>query len=241
MELTKEKTEASNEQAFSYIEAYEKNIDSNINQIKSYVYQEPAIVLTTLYLTISTIGISYIAFVLLSFGINVLPHVELSDFILSAIHHPQTLLVFIAFFIFAVLLFKFEALFRKKWQWYRKQLNKHHQKNTYKHPALLFALVIFVYLFVSATVQSIDTKKALIAGEQQIFTLHLSSPIFLEGEPNEKLENVQVIANLSKHLWVYQHSSEQVFMVPQENQLLLTPIKEKQLSNDAKKQEIKND
>jgi len=232
MEVAEEKQEVSNEPEFTFIEAYEKQIEASISNVKSYIYKEPAIVFTVIYLAISIIGISYIAFVLLSFNVNVLAHVELSDFILSAIHHPQTLLVFIALFILAVSIFKLEALLRKKWMWYRRQLNRYHKTNHHKYPAFYFSLVIIIYLFVAAGIQAVNKAKRVKAGEQTLYTIYLSSPVFFEGNTAEKLTNVQIIANLSKHLWVYQKSKEQVFMFPHENVSLISPLSNSSVITD---------
>jgi len=55
------------------------------------------------------------------------------------------------------------------------------------------------------------------------------------------LQDVQVIANLSKHLWLYQQKSEQVFMIPHESVLMLSPkaaVVEGPLKNETEQSTI---
>lgn len=243
MASTQKEIEQINTHSFPHIEQYEQRIDSGIRKIKDYIFKEPAIVLTILYLSISTIGLAYLAFVLLGFNINVLPHVELTDFVLSAIHYPMTLAVFLAFFIFAVIVFKLEALARKRWLFYRRQLDKYHKKNNRQNPTFYFSLVVIIYLFVSANVQSLFTINALKAGEQAHFSVQLNSPIIFNNKTLPTIDKVQVIANLSKHIWLYQKASKQVFMIAHENVKLLSPLPltteismvPKKLNEEAKK------
>ena len=211
------------ESSFAYLTAYEHQKSKDISNVYSYIYREPAIVLTALYLCISLTGISYLALVLYGFGINVLPHVELTDFVLSAIHYPKTLAISLLFFALLILSSIVESYLGRKWLLTQRLLNQYHKRAKHKKPFLLFVSLIILYSAIAAFLQADKAIAALKTGTQAQFNVQLATSLKIEDKKTNELNNVQIVANLSKHLWLYQSSSEQIFMIAHENVLMLSP------------------
>ena len=229
MELSQDNKHDETVSSFPYLEAYEKQKQDEFSQLYNYIHREPALVLTILYICISLIGILYLAIVLYGFNINVLPHVELTDFVLSAIHYPKTLVIFLLMFLVILSAYKLESFLARKWEYARKRLNQYHKRAKHKKPLLLFTSFILLYLAMAAYLQAEKRITTLKEGEQRQFNVQLNSALVFNDKKVNKLNKVQIVANLSKHLWLYQKSSEQIFMVGHENVLILSPtIKTKQ-------------
>lgn len=209
--------------AYPHVEAYERKLATSLERIKRYVYQEPAIVLTALYLTVSVIGLAYLIQLFDRLNISVLPHVEITDFVLSAVRYPKTIAVFLAFVLLLLVIHFVEGFFRTRWMFYRRQLNKQNKSISFIHPLALYSIVFLVYLVIAAKKQAVDTVETLERGEQTQYTVQLDSPIYVNEKFIAELSQVQVIANLSKHLWLYHQPSKQIFMIGHENIIFITP------------------
>jgi len=207
-----------------FFNAYEQSIKSDIKKTLSYIYKEPAIVLSILYLSVSIIGISYLSFVFFFFDLNILSHIELTDFVLGAIHYPKTLLIFVGQLSFLLFVVKIDSIIKNKSHRYRRFLNKYHKRIPSSPPLLAYTIAILIYLISAAFLQAKVTYKDLLANQSAKFNVQLGNPIISENMKLTSLKDVQVIANLSKHLWLYQGINNRVFVLPHESVLMITPI-----------------
>jgi len=222
MEIAKDQEKLSDDLPF--FDAYEQKIKSDIKKTLSYIYQEPAIVLSILYLSVSIIGISYLAFIFFFFGINILSHIELTDFVLGAIHYPKTLLIFVGQLSFLLFVVKIDSIIKNRYFTYRRFLNKYHKRLPSSPPLLAYTIAVLIYLISAAFLQAKVTYKDLLANQSEQLNVQLGNEIVTEEVKLSSLLGVQVIANLSKHLWLYQHKTKKVFVLPHESVLMITPI-----------------
>lgn len=72
---------------------YYDDIYARLNSFKAYIVANPGLIVSLFYLFSTIIGLTYTYNLLANFGLNVLLHLDLSDFILSAVHHPQAFIV----------------------------------------------------------------------------------------------------------------------------------------------------
>lgn len=221
MEVPKESTSIDHE--LTYLEAHELQITQSNKRILNYAYQEPAIVITMIYLSICIIGIAYLTFGLLNFNVNVLPHIELTDFILGAIHYPKTLAIFAGLLLFILVVVKLDYFARKRIFFYRRLLNRYYRKFPTSNPIFMYSSIILMYFLTAAFIQSTNNYENLLDGKLDKFNVQLNTAIKFDHIEISNLKDVQVIANLSKHLWLYQQKNKNIFMIPHESVLMVSP------------------
>jgi len=122
-----------------------------------------------------------------------------------------------------LILVKLDYYCRRKLNFYRKLLDKYYQIFPKFSPLFVYSIITVSYLLISAMIQARANYEHLIEGELDKYSVQLSSAININSKEISKLKDMQIIANLSKHLWLYQHKNKRIFMIPHESILMVSP------------------
>ena len=72
---------------------YEQRAVEDFSRLFRYAKKEPALLLTGLYFVLSFAGLLHLYLLMNNFNVNVLPHLELTDFLLGAVYFPKNVFV----------------------------------------------------------------------------------------------------------------------------------------------------
>jgi len=206
------------------VEELEQQALKQLSSITGFLKQHPTFSIASFYLAISTLGLFYIFSLSRLFNINILPHLEISDYILAPIHYPLIILLFLIMAGGAWLGYTIEKKLRK----YKKvenALNKANKPFYYLNPLFTYTAAAFAVIFYVIYVSSDLTHQDIIKQKNQAYTLSFAAITELNKEPITHLEKVQIIADTVKYLWVYDEH-QNIHAIPQKNIASLIPIKE---------------
>lgn len=96
-----------------YGQQMDQQTDAELRNLRRFFLKHPSLALTFGYLTASIMGLIFTISLLDKFQFNALPYLELSDFLLAAIAHPQTAIYLIIGICSVALTIWFERLSRK--------------------------------------------------------------------------------------------------------------------------------
>lgn len=170
--------------------------------------QQPALVVSVLYLFASLIGLVYSWAFLRSFGINVLQYSEIGDFLLASLKEPVIWLLVVL----AVALVQGDSALsrvverRSPGRWMRWYVSERYRKVNY----LVSALMVLAFLLVYADVNS----EAVRDGGGDEVRVELA-----DGSPAAQRVLLGTTVN---YIFVYDRASERVFVHPSENVLSLS-------------------
>lgn len=198
----------------SAIDDYELQALKDFDRLRKYSLREPAIVLSTLYLITSLAGFLHLFFLLERFNVDVLPHLELTDFLLGAIYYPTMFLYFIGFILLALVCFYMDRLCRHKFAAYARLSLKHYDQLYNFRLSTMIGILVAIYIFVSADLEAANNHTRLISDTEIGYTLHMAEPTLLGEEKRTHLPDVRLIANLSKYLWVYDPAHQATYAIP---------------------------
>ena len=224
--MTGEKNTQQSNQELDLIEKYEKQLLIDFQRLKQYVRQEPAVVLSGLYLLTSLAGLLHLFFLLERFSVNILPHLELSDFLLGAIYYPNIFLYFFGFMLAVVMLILVDRWIRKRVSLYRKLLLKT-PESFYAIPlSVMMGLMSFLYLYNASVIEAKNNYHDIVTPNTANFTLHFEAPTLLGDREITVLSSVKLIADLSKHLWIYDPSVQEVYALPHDSVVVMEVLPE---------------
>jgi len=170
--------------------------------------EQPAVLVSGLYLVASVIGLVYSWAFLHGFGINVFRYAEISDFLLASLKEPFTW----ALAIFAVAMFLVDNAMSRRlearglnrfFRWYGSE--RYRQTNY-----LALAMMIIIFLFVYATSKELSIRD----GEGDIVTVHLT-----DASPPKQLT---MLGTTGKFVFLFDHVAERVDIHPHESILMIT-------------------
>ncbi|WP_448550018.1 hypothetical protein [Thalassotalea fusca] len=219
-----QKEVSNNALQFPYLKAYRDEAQHDISRLVAFLKREPAIALTISYFILCSIGIAYLGVLFYLFNINIFPHFELSDFVLGAIHYPLTLLTFALLVGVLILLIKLETYFIDRFEIFKRISNKYYQYARWLSFSSLICIVSLSYLVLAAYIQAETSHKQIISQQGPSYNLTLSVAVDVHGKPKIVLNDVQLVANLSKYLWAYHQKSQQIYMIAHESLLLMEPV-----------------
>ena len=209
--------------AMPHLALREQQLAGQLRRLGRYFHREPAMALTLIYLITSMVGLLQIILLLDNFDINVMPHLELTDLMLAAVHHPLVMFYYLSFLLAIAAGFYLDKKLLRRWPLYCRWVDRYYEKSRLDRSLGFLALVMVGYMGLAALLGSGHQSRAIRDGQLPGYRADLAGPVMLGDQPVSQLVNVQVIANLSKYLWLYDSKTNQVVMVPHESLLLLTP------------------
>jgi len=207
---------------YQKVEDYEEKAINQLSSCLSFLKNHPTLSFTLTYLFISCFGLIYINALLTKFSINILPHLEITDFTLAAVHYPTSIIAMSALAIFSWLAIKLELLLRKI-----KILNRISNKLALSYmffsPIIFYSAVFLMAIFATNIFSANETYQKIIENKNQIYTVMLSNEIEISEHKTQQFDDVQIIADTHKYLWVYLKESKKVHAIPQKNITALLP------------------
>lgn len=217
--------------ATRYGQQMDQQTDAELRNLRRFFLKHPSLALTFGYLTASIMGLIFTISLLDKFQFNALPYLELSDFLLAAIAHPQTAIYLIIGICSAVLTIWFERLSRKKYPRYALWVDRYYRSSSFL-PNWVWGLSAFVFYLVFFS--SSDTPKlseAIKTHQTGQYQLSLIYPIHPGGKEIRQLNEVQIITRTVSYLWIYHQ--DQVKLIPHANVAALIPVLKKETDKDA--------
>ena len=203
----------------------DQELAEQFRRLGRYFHREPAMALTLVYLITSMVGLLQIILLLAKFDINVMPHLELTDLMLAAVHHPLVMFYYLSFLLAIAAGFYLDKKLLRRWSPYCRWVDRFYEKSRFDRSLTFLVVVLVMYMGLAAMIESGQQSRAIREGHLPRYQASLATPVMLGDQSVTQLANVQVIANLSKYLWLYDHGAKQVVMVPHESLLLLMPPK----------------
>lgn len=175
--------------------------------------RSPGFALSLFYLTAGFAGLLFNVALLESFGLDVLPYLEITDLLLAPLHYPQMLL----YMLLSLLLFVLIAGLGL-WQSYRGGK----PKQTHNFGWLIWPILL-TYLVLAALVPAKQRIEELRQGQQISYRMQLVYPHqVVNGKSVTLLPAVQLISRTSVYWFVRQGS--EVLIVPHANIATLQPL-----------------
>ena len=156
------------------------------------------------------------------FEFDILPYLELTDFLLAAILNPEALAVSALFFLLYFSLFKLDRKNRKRWAWYARSM-EWSQRMTRVIPIWLSTILgALAYLYIACQVAADRIYLDIRDKVSPEFSLSLIYPMNPGGKEVRMLQPVQLISRTSGYLVLYY--DQQVMLIPHANVAAFVPI-----------------
>ena len=210
---------------------FEQKALQQFNSALTFLKNHSTFSITLIYLFLSIVGLVHLIILSNFFDINILPHLEISDFILAPIRSPLVIVFFLIISIGGWLGQKLELKLRKKKK-VEKVYNKINKPFYSFNPLITYSIIISLLAFVSLNMSSELTYENIIEEKTQHYNISLTAQVELKSNQVEHLADVQIIADTVKYLWIYINDSGQIHAIPQKSIASLIPIMNKDKSNE---------
>lgn len=204
-------------------DSYRHVITQEYARVSRFFINNPAMVLTLLYVFTSILGLSYTILLFNHFDITILSHLEIADFLLTALLQPMVFLYSFVLCIIYWLSHRADFYLRKKSSLYTKISEWSTRPITMMNPLAFFIIssLPLVLLVISATAEK--SYKDFIAGNSQRFSVQTIYDIPVQERQARRLDNVSILADTTKYLWLYSPEHKTVYSLPHNNIALVTP------------------
>lgn len=189
-----------------------------------FAKDNPSLALTLVYLAMSLMGLLFQTALLYRFGLNVLPYLEITDFLLSALTHPKVVVVLIFMLLIVAAFFSFERRFRRSNFKYAVSTESSFQRWWVPQPALWMSLLFLTYLIMAAWSNGNSFAKDIRAGKGNKLEIFLVYPMPLKEQKQQKvqtLHHASLISRTASYLFVYHE--DKVKVLPHANIAALLP------------------
>ena len=205
------------------IDAFEQQAKTELGQVLSFLKAHPTLSISTVYLLMSCIGLAYVVRLFSLFEVDILPHLELTDFVLASMHYPE-------FFVMSgvILLTIFLMLYLDR-QW-KKIARVKRFFNIINRPFFsLNPLLTYLSLALMMVAIAIDGSTGKEARDyrkelKQGYRIVLNTPVTQGGRQVAEIARGQILADTTKYLWVYEQASRQIYAIPFKNLATLSPL-----------------
>jgi len=206
---------------------YEEKAKSQFSSCLSFLKKHPTLSISLIYLFISCFGLIYIYTLMAQFNIKILPHLEITDFTLAAIHYPKSFIFIGSAIAITWLSVKLEKITRKI-KLYDRFNNILVRPFMILNPIFLYSILFLFFTLMINNASSKRTYNDIVENKSQMYTVMLSNQSDVSGQKTQQLDEVQIIADTVKYLWVYLKENEQVHAIPQKNINVLIPTLNKE-------------
>lgn len=201
------------------ITAHQK-IDSLLAALTQYASTQPALVISLCYLLCSLLGLLFLATLFHKFGFNVLPYLELSDYLLAALNQPSILLRFAICMLAFVTIVKLDRMAYARYPRYAEVSERYYLPQYMSWLLLLTLAVPLSFLAFTATAEAHNKYKSIKSGHGAHYQLSLIYPV-QDSSKTMKFEQAQLIARTVSYLFIWHEA--QIKVVPNANIAALVP------------------
>ncbi len=216
-------------------ELYDAHLDSMLRQFSLFMLRHPSMILTFGYLLCSLLGMLFANRLFSFFDINILPYLELTDFILAALNHPWILLNVTGWLVFLVVLLGVDRYIRRHIRWYAAWSEKYYQPAQFKRYNVIVMFIPLLFLYNVAKMESANLAEKIKNNQQPKFNVSLIYPV-QDGAKTLQFDQVQVIARTSSYLFIY--VQQQVKVIPHANVAVIVPLAPASLVDSAENSEL---
>ncbi|RVU35377.1 hypothetical protein EOE67_14470 [Rheinheimera riviphila] len=199
--------------------------DETTNQLlkrcQLFASENPSLTLTLLYLAISLMGLLFQTTLLYRFGLNVLPYLEISDFLLAALTHPEVVLALALMVSVFVVAIAFERHCRSRIFRYAQSTEKNFQRWWSPQPTLWMPLLLISYLVMAAWSNGNKLAKNIRADEGSKLEILLVYPMPQKEQKTLILQGASLISRTASYLFIYHEN--RVKVLPHSNVAALLP------------------
>lgn len=225
MPVTKEEWSAASKEQRAAMFPLSQQGDDAANQLMQrcgqFAKENPSLALTLLYLMMSLIGLLFQSALLYRFGLNVLPYLEITDFLLSALTHPKVVAVLIVMLLGVFAMFSFERRTRRNNFRYAVSTEASFQRWWVPKASLWMPLLFLIYLVMAAWVNGNKFAKDIRAGEGRKLEIQLVYPLQQNEQKTLLLQNASLISRTASYLFIYHEG--RVKVLPHANIAALLP------------------
>ncbi|WP_372625081.1 hypothetical protein [Arsukibacterium sp.] len=211
-------------------ELYDAHLNSMLRRFCNFMLRHPSMILTFGYLLCSVLGMLFSTRLFALFDFNILPYLELTDFMLAALTHPWILLNVIGWLLLLVMLFAVDRFVRRHVHIYAVWSEKYYNPVQFQRYNLIFVLIPLLFLYNAAKEESAKLAERIKNDKQPKFHVSLIYPV-QDAVNTLKFDQVQVIARTSSYLFVYYR--KQVRVIPHANVAVIMPIAPAPLADPA--------
>ncbi|OBP16263.1 hypothetical protein A5320_02305 [Rheinheimera sp. SA_1] len=199
--------------------------DETTNQLlkrcQLFASENPSLTLTLLYLAISLMGLLFQTTLLYRFGLNVLPYLEISDFLLAALTHPEVVLALALMVSVFVAAIAFERHCRSKIFRYAQSTETSFQRWWAPQPTLWMPLLLISYLVMAAWSNGNKLAKNIRADKGSKLEILLVYPMPQKELKTSTLQGASLISRTASYLFIYHEN--RVKVLPHTNVAALLP------------------
>jgi|GEM_PF-3209684 len=192
-----------------------------LKRCQQFASENPSLTLTLLYLAISLMGLLFQTTLLYRFGLNVLPYLEISDFLLAALTHPEVVMVLALMVSVFVTLLAFERHCRKKMFRYAQSTESSFQRWWIPQPTLWMPLMFISYLVMAAWSNGNKLAENIRIGEGNQLEILLIYPLPQKEQKVMTLQGASLISHTASYLFVYH--DDRVKVLPHANVAAILP------------------
>jgi hypothetical protein len=203
---------------------YYSTLHEDLHAIKHYIKHNLGVFITLLYLLGSFSGVIYLATLLNHFSVDVFQHIELTDFLLALISHPNLVFTYSCLIVFVAISISIELKRihnpKKPTFWHKLYHGISYPfyllNPTYSIITLLFLMLCwYSYIFANVHSEEIQQKKT------QSYSISLNDPI--QQNQTTLLINVQIVTSTARNLFLYDNKQEKILIIPQHNIAAVIP------------------
>lgn len=192
-----------------------------------FAKENPSLALTLSYLAMSLLGLLFQSALLFRFGLNVLPYLEISDFLLAALTHPKVVAILSLMVLVVMAMISFERWCRRRIYSYAVSTESNFQRWWVPQPALWMSLLFLTYLIVAAWSNGDAYAKNIREGKGNKLEILLIYPLQQQQHKELTLKNATLISRTASYLFIYHDNKVKV--LPHANIAALLPL----LKSDA--------
>ena len=202
---------------------YNQRLADDLHKIANYFKQHPTLGISLLYLSFSTFGLLYTNLLFGQFDVNIMLHLEVTDFMLAGFHHPLSIAICIGF---VALLWAVNAIDvkLKRLKFYYRFSERINGSFLSTPPLANISMLGCLAVFAGTDIAAEREAELYVNQHVQAYKLQLTEPFLNEGIKTDRFIKVQVISDTVKFLWIREPATNKVFAIPQEYVSALTPI-----------------
>jgi hypothetical protein len=238
MAITQQEWQSASEDQRAAMFPLSKQNDDAIHQLlckcQLFAKENPSLALTLCYLLLSLIGLLFQVALLFRFNFNVLPYLEITDFLLSALTNPEIIVVLSLMLLAVFALLVLERRTRRKNLKYAITTEANMQRWWMPAPAIWMSLLFSIYLILAAWSNGNVYANDIRAGLGTKLDISLIYPL-QQKDKVLHLASASLISRTSSYLFVYHQG--QVKVLPHANIAALLPsqLKDKRQKDEPTK------
>jgi hypothetical protein len=204
--------------------AYFDWFKSSSRKLLEFLYAQPSLVLSVLYLVMSLSGLLYLYVLGRGFGIEIIKYLELTDFLMTFIATPSIPLAQLIAITPTFIAFYFSFKFAQREKQNRRVITGWKSwlfTNRIFYKINPLVLILFSTLFLPPVLYSglfaKDKVQSIISGQGERYTLDLVNPTMVNKQSVLEIKALTLIAETERFIFFYSSEQSQTLIVTRDN------------------------